>query len=620
MAAAQAGGGESINIPNASAGSGGDAGGGSFPVSLSPMLGTGGGRGGLGGALGGRGVGAGMGGLLTVGFALHAAGRLAMAKMEHDRAIRQADGDPVAMIRADIQYQDRAGRAIPVAGEMGLAIREAVTGDQEYIENTLLSAERRDRVTGMQRERMFTQRDYAAGRGFSQALEQTRISYDRTMSELRERQARISSEIRQMYPGQPGVDEKLAEVTELGRQMDVAGQTQKRAQAELMGNQTLAVAEMRSRTIGYLQQARGATSPAAMERSALVRQQAIDFARMGQEDPSRLTDLAQNQGAERAAFDAQTLRANQLANIQSSTIVQSAALRAANRPYEAGLEELRGRGNAAAFQARNDPAAYQRALQESNARRQEYTTSFAREQAQGLNQAADSQLVTQKLIDRDVLGARIAGIAAQRNTALDVTDALPPGVRERVQGAITRGADLQANLARRQEADTLRAVGMNVEGRRRVTGIIADDSRPWGERVAAAQAEGIADDAMQRSEVWRQRGVGYEKFRQDELDIGRNELRAARQAFVRSFQPVEIESLSRVALSGTDIDRNLREYRAQEDRLKQGGDRGGAFGPPPADSNQGVGAENARKTDRTNELLDLILKALENGATAVAGP
>lgn len=550
----------------------------------------------------------GYGPYLSAAYGLHVLGGLAQAEMEHNRSIREAEGGPEGLIRADVEYQNRVARAFSVPGEIGLFLRESVTGDQEAIGQTLRAARRQDELTDARRERMFTRRGYAAGfAGVEYDVEQTRIAYERTMTDMRRKQTDIVAQVSGMYEGQPGLSQLRAQATDIGKEMELAGERQKREEAIIRASSGIEGMRVRAAGAGFRDVAAG-LSPSIAARNAMTREHAISVADAALKNPQLLPDLLDANRQELRAFDVTEASRQRVRDIQTGGDVTASGLRAAYRPYEAGRQEILARHNAAMEAARGDVREQLRIARRSSAEAQEYNADEARRR--GI-EAIETTGATEAMRLGNARQPMLAGLRelnAERDAALAKAQRDNPAQLDRLRSYY---AERSIDYVRRfRDRDTL--TGMGLDTQERVTGILANNRLPWGERQAMAEAAGIAGNARERAEAFTQQG--QPGFASQALQIGRNQLRAASEQFRRSLRVEEIEGINRVDLSsGSNIQRQLAAYRSAERDLGGGGDGTGGGG--------GGGGDDVKSwRDRVATAVEAVAEWARNGGGGAVGP
>lgn len=417
----------------------------------------------------GRGFRGGIGGLGLIGWgtALNAAGNVALAHVEHSRAVREANGDPASIIGADIAFQNRVGQSIPIVGHWAVALREMVTGDVEYTQGMLGVARQQDRTFAARRETMFSRAGIQAGPGSAGDLARAAIDYQRTVAGLTDERGRIQSELRNL-PSQvtqleyQNVLAKRADLRRIDDELGLARDTYADSTRRLTGASELQRMNVGARTAQFLDAGSG-LNPSQAERRAIIRRHQIETRETELGDRSLLPDVARSHAAELYAFDRSRDRANQVRDIQSQSDVSANQLAAAGLSYEAGLERLRGQGNASIAAARNDPAEFMRRLRESVSERESYVAAHEREQE-----------AARRFLDRDMLGSRLATVTdplqrevvtRQFNDQREMQSAALRAGRE-VSGLDAQGLDKTANAVQierqtQMQADAARRAGLS---------------------------------------------------------------------------------------------------------------------------------------------------------------
>lgn len=433
-------------------GGAGLGGGADFVPVPSSLRGRGPGRGGIGGL-----------GIVGWGTALHAAGNVALAHMEHSRAVREADGSAAGLIAADIAYQTRAAGAIPIVGQMALAVREAVTGDIEYTQGTLRAAETADRVTGARRDTAFTRRGLLAGQGYEADIERARVESQRTISSLTDERGRIASELRNL-PGQvssveyANVQAKRGELRRIDEQIGLAGETFSVAESRFRRQQGLERMSIGARTAEFLDAGSG-LNPSDAERRAIVRRHQIEVKQSSQENPSLLPDIVRSHSAELFAFDRGRERANELRDVQSAGTVRYLDLAGQGRDFDAERARQLGGYQTRMTAARGDPREMARIAREGEAaagaltaeqgRRDEAAQFLLNRDPLGAAMTMERDPMRRKVLAQQNFDNEQLRSAALRNRA-EVTGMEAGGQEKSAQGLeIQRRAELEQDAAHR---------------------------------------------------------------------------------------------------------------------------------------------------------------------------
>lgn len=352
---------------------------------------------------------------LTGAYIGNAAGRLLENEMNYGTATRLAGSDPDALISAELKYRQGVADAFPVAGRLGVAINDLFTGGDEPIQRTLRDAGRQNEFTAqMRRTGGLTLRLRQAGalaglRGAEQARESIRIQFDRTMEDVRDERSTAAQATADKFRHQRDeldVWMQQTPISQGGTEEEYNRRYQAIGQAE--------TDEVRRRAMRF---------GSALEDIAKVRNRGLRDI-----DRNITLDVFRTQGATAAS-----------------------RLRTQNRPFEAAVSERMTNLAAELFTA--DPetrgSVAGRGLQDMA----ESFVDFARDFGHQQRQMTAQQRVSQKLLERDPLGARIAGIEGERDEALTAANQLPWGFRQIRQFAIRRGARQDINLVNQQDDD-----------------------------------------------------------------------------------------------------------------------------------------------------------------------
>lgn len=197
------------------------------------------------------------------------------------------------------------------------------------------------------------------------------------------------------------------------------------------------------------------------------------------------------------------------------------------------------------------------------------------QQQQGIvGQAA----VLQMQLDRNPLGAQLAGIAAQRDAYLNSQQfqSLSPAAQGRLRPIVQGYAELQERYARQQDRDRRFEIGDSLDAANRQSRL----RQAGGDyRVDAVLDRIVTDTARDARQLERDRDPNNAVKRRT---LGVNQLREARGDYFRSINFEEVEGGRIAAGRDRPFDAVERKFRDAEDRIgksKDGGPAGGG-GPP----------------------------------------
>lgn len=264
-------------------------------------------------------------------YGMHALARTAMASMDHEREVREAEGDPRTLAMADVQYRRNIANAFPIAGQIGLALNEAFTGGEEAVETTLRDAARTDRGTASMERAAATHTRFrdagALARERDPVARQrlaTQQAYDSADRTIRDEQRKREGAILADYQADKAKLEDKVRVAE-------------------SGDPTLGGA-------ASLEQRRRAEEDANQQRQALDKSRDEALKRVREQfDRDR-----QEAGAVRDSANVDIDQEQRARSAESFYGVRAADLRAANMPYRSGLALLRGTARAAYIRAEGD--------------------------------------------------------------------------------------------------------------------------------------------------------------------------------------------------------------------------------------------------------------------------
>jgi hypothetical protein len=426
--------------------------------------------------------------LVGAGFLLRGAENIYESSVEYGRDRELAGGDPRAQIAADFQYRSRL-TAFPFAGRLADIATDPGGLRRTEIERTLRQASEQDRNVALARQ----------GREFFQSFSrQTEVATARGDDARRiqleqERQGRVN-QIQEETKTQAqristGLQTRIAEADRYQNQIDQAAVTGGHADPDVFAAREKEAQRQRD----------AANAEADKQRRTL--------------DEQRRRALEENDKRNQAQIDElNRVRTSRVLGL--GTEIQTSALRAQNRPFEAQLAGIAGGtlGELATAPPNEQGLIAFKGL----SRIIEAGAEFYRTVRRANIQSGAEERVTRALLNRDPLGAGLARIAGQREEALE---AAPGGLLGTfLRPLINRRFAGQETLFRQQFRDQQAARLEALTGERAVTGLEAQL------RPQAAAIENIRTETSQRVRAFRRQG--QEQEAQLAIDIGLNRLAA----------------------------------------------------------------------------------------------
>lgn len=429
---------------------------------------------------GGSGMRSGMGRFATGYYFAHAASGLLTAEMDYGRASRMAE-TPEEEIKAEIQHRHAVAGAFPIAGPIGLAIREAVTGEEEGIDRTLRDARNRDAYTGsMQQvsalaERFRSAGDIAGARGSKQRRLVADFEYQSSTFMVRDAQAKAATESHARFEAQRRTEKNKYDTAMAGlvRMQGSLGTAPgpyaapdtSAARARIQGDydaQLQSIQTAENDAVGKLKDKFGPmlSSAEAVKRSAY-------------EDISDQVTAAnlRNLGAARGSF-----------------------LRMTGRPFEASVSERFTNLGAELLLADDNKASI--ALRGAAGIGEDFANLF-RETSHNQRQLTWQGRILQAQVDRDPLAAKILGIRADTEENVYGFDKVPAPFRGMLQGATRFIGGLRERLANQEDSDARQLRIQSLDNRKEHYDLLAEN-RPYSARATDIRHETEEDVAAMR--------------------------------------------------------------------------------------------------------------------------
>jgi hypothetical protein len=422
---------------------------------------------------------------ILLGLTVRAAGHVAMATIEHERAFREAEGDPSAIARADVQYRERFARAFPIAGDLGLALREYVTGEEEGITRTLRRSESQDQRTELMRASMEQHIRFQDAARLAREMDPVR-------------QKRIAAE--QAYQS---ADRTIRERQRVQEEAERKPFSEQRAELINATERKLAGIPLRSDENYWadLELREQVGRDEASGRRQIDKAEAAALAQVRKQYDADREAARAVRGRARRDINVEERRSTGIANYMSRTGVEAAGLRAAGQDFAATQLERWAQVQVDVAKDPYAPLSVKAGIVAAGAADiganvvQQFRDSAIQQGRMEITAAG-----IQAQINRDQLGAALAGIRGQRYDALATVQKLPPFLRGIAERGINFISGLEEQRVRQQISDEqgLRRAGLEAE-----VDVTAREAR--GEEKSA-RALGIQRRAEIESEASRQRG------------------------------------------------------------------------------------------------------------------
>jgi hypothetical protein len=343
----------------------------------------------------------------------NAGARLFSNETEYGKNLRMAGSDPQELIAADIKYRQGIADAFPIAGRAGIALNDLFTGGTEPVERTLRDADRQNEHTKMMRTAGEMSREYrfmgerAGARGSALARVVAEQDYQSQVYTVQNAQAAAAEETHKRFEQQRDEAEESVRFTAVSQGRE-------------------AILDMR---LGAIQTAENDAVAKLKARSGPM--------------------LSSAQAAKRRA-NFEIDRQVQAADLQNLGAARGSLLRAADRPFEASVSERFTAIGAELLTSDDNKASI--GLKGAASMAELFADMF-RDVSHSHRQLTAQNRITQKLLDRDPLGAKITAIQTETDEGVYVLRGLPSSVRGPLEGAVRRGGALRESLLRREDDD-----------------------------------------------------------------------------------------------------------------------------------------------------------------------